>query len=171
MYTSTKEKPWNWNVVDGGKETKPDTFEFELTPSPDNDDHSIVVAPIDCENEQDEEEVLNEGDEEEETELRRSDRVRNKPSYLDDYILLAEIECERLLMVINNEPWDFNEAKDLKVWVNACEDELKSIEKNKTWILVDLPRGFKPIGLKWVFKIKRNTYGSISKYNARLVAK
>lgn len=29
----------------------------------------------------------------------------------------------------------------------------------------------KPIGLKWVFKIKRNADGSISKYKARLVAK
>lgn len=57
--------------------------------------------------------------------------MRTKPSYLDDYILLAEIECERLLMVINNEPWDFNEAKWQKVWVNACEEELSSIEKNK----------------------------------------
>ena len=31
--------------------------------------------------------------------------------------------------------------------------------------------GFKPIGLKWVFKIKRNADGSISKYKSRLVAK
>ena len=29
----------------------------------------------------------------------------------------------------------------------------------------------KPIGLKWVFKIKRSADGSISKYKARLVAK
>ena len=72
-------------------------------------------------------------------------------------------------MVINNEPWDSNEAKEMQVWVDACKDEL--FEKNKTWILVDLPKGFKPIGLKWVFKIKRNADGSISKYKARLLAK
>ena len=74
-------------------------------------------------------------------------------------------------MVINDEPWDFNEAKDIKFWVDACKDEILSIEKNNTWDLVELPTGVKPIGLKWIFKIKRNADGSISKYKARLVAK
>ena len=36
---------------------------------------------------------------------------------------------------------------------------------------MDLPIGIKPIGLKWIFKIKRNADGGISKYKARLVAK
>lgn len=73
-------------------------------------------------------------------------------------------------MIINDEPWDFNEAKEIKYWVDACKDEILSIEKNNTWDLVELPLGMKPIGLKWVFKIKRNADGSISKYKARLVA-
>lgn len=59
----------------------------------------------------------------------------------------------------------------MKVWLNACEDEIISIEKNRTWTLVDLPVGVKAIGLKWVFKIKRNPDGSVNKYKARLVAK
>ena len=74
-------------------------------------------------------------------------------------------------MIINDEPWDWSEAKELEVWVDACKDEIFSIEKNNTWELVDLPVGIKPIDLKWVFKIKRNADGSISKYKARLVAK
>ena len=116
----------------------------------------------------------NEEDEEEHDEpmaVRRSTRVTSKPSYLEDYVLLADIECERLLMVINNEPWDFNEAKEQKVWIDACKEEISSIESNNTWMLVDLPKGFKPIGLKWVFKVKRNADGSVNKYKARLVAK
>lgn len=74
-------------------------------------------------------------------------------------------------MIINDEPWSFAEAKELKVWIEACKDEIFSIEKNDTWDLVELPAGIKPIGLKWVFKIKCNVDGTISKYKARLVAK
>lgn len=74
-------------------------------------------------------------------------------------------------MSINDEPWNWNEAKSLDVWIEACEDELFSIEKNETWELVELPVGSKAIGLKWIFKIKRNADGTISKYKARLVVK
>ena len=49
--------------------------------------------------------------------------------------------------------------------------ELKALSANNTWDIVDLPKGKKHIGYKWVFKIKRNTYGSISKYKSRQVAK
>ena len=37
--------------------------------------------------------------------------------------------------------------------------------------LVDLPKRKKPIGLKWVFKTKYNSDGSLWKLKARLVAK
>ena len=74
-------------------------------------------------------------------------------------------------MTLNDEPWSYSEASELKVWNDSCDDEIKSIIKNKTWELVDLPAGAKAIGLKWIFKIKRNANGSINKYKARLVAK
>ena len=53
----------------------------------------------------------------------------------------------------------------------TCEDEIDSISKNNTWTLVKNPAGVKIIGLKWVFKMKRNAYGSINKFKERLVAK
>lgn len=37
--------------------------------------------------------------------------------------------------------------------------------------MVDLPIGVKRIELKWVFKIKRNSDGSVNKYKTRLVVK
>ena len=103
--------------------------------------------------------------------LRRSTRQSFKRKYLDDHVLLAEEEGERLLLCLNHEPFDFNEAKESKEWIQACEEEIHSITKNDTWNLMELPLGVKPIGLKWVFKIKRNSDGSINKYKARLVAK
>jgi len=48
---------------------------------------------------------------------------------------------------------------------------MESIEKNRTWELVKLPVGKKPIGLKWVYKLKRNSDGEVVRYKARLVAK
>lgn len=50
-------------------------------------------------------------------------------------------------------------------------EELKSIEKNQTWELTDLPSNKHPIAVKWVFKVKLNPDGSIVKHKARLVAK
>lgn len=52
----------------------------------------------------------------------------------------------------------------------ACKNEIFSIDKNNTWDLVELPLGVKPVGLKWVFKIKRNADETISKCKARLIA-
>jgi hypothetical protein len=51
------------------------------------------------------------------------------------------------------------------------QEEIDSIEENGTWSLVDMPAGFKTIGLKWVYKVKRNEHGVIVKHKARLVAK
>lgn len=37
--------------------------------------------------------------------------------------------------------------------------------------MVELPTGKNVIGVKWIYKLKRNTNGSINRYKARLVAK
>ena len=51
------------------------------------------------------------------------------------------------------------------------KQELQSVEKNKTWELVDLPADHWPITLKWVFKLKKDEKGAVTKHKARLVAK
>ena len=50
-------------------------------------------------------------------------------------------------------------------------EEMKAIEDNGTWELVDPPVGCRPNGLKWVYKVKRNERGAFVKYKARLVAR
>jgi len=49
--------------------------------------------------------------------------------------------------------------------------ELDALDKNDTWTIVDLPPNIKPIGSKWVYKIKHKADGSTERYKARLVAK
>ncbi|KAL5567336.1 hypothetical protein UlMin_030500 [Ulmus minor] len=51
------------------------------------------------------------------------------------------------------------------------DEEIKAIEKNDTWELTSLPKGHKAIGVKWVYKTKRNAKGEIERHKARLVAK
>ena len=51
------------------------------------------------------------------------------------------------------------------------EEEMVSIRSNHVWKLVDLLKGRKIIGNKWVLKIKQKDDGSIERYKARLVAK
>jgi hypothetical protein len=50
-------------------------------------------------------------------------------------------------------------------------EEMKAIEDNGTWELVEPPAGYRPIGLKWVYKLKRDERGAIVKYKARFVAR
>ena len=49
--------------------------------------------------------------------------------------------------------------------------EMNSIQTNKTWELTALPASHRDIGLKWVFKVKRDPDGKIIKHKAQLVAK
>ena len=55
-----------------------------------------------------------------------------------------------------------------KVIMNA---EMKSLQKNETWELVDCPPGKKPVGCHWIYNVKYKENSSIERYKARLVAK
>ena len=74
-------------------------------------------------------------------------------------------------MLAAEEPTTFGEAEHHQEWRRAMLEEISSIEDNKTWRLVDLPPGHRAIGLKWVYKIKKDARGMITKHKARLVAK
>ena len=99
-------------------------------------------------------------------EARRSTRDRQPPSWLQDY------HCDQAMMALfSSEPQTFQEAAQEETWIEAMNEEIKMIEKNHTWKLVDKPQDKEVIGLKWVYKVKHNDDGSINKYKARLVAK
>lgn len=56
-------------------------------------------------------------------------------------------------------------------WICDMKEGKESIEKNKTWELVDFPQGKNPIGVKWMYKVKANPKGEVVKHKARLIAK
>lgn len=56
-------------------------------------------------------------------------------------------------------------------WLKAMDCEYRSLCKNKTWSLVDLPSGQRAIPCKWVYAIKKDVNGEVERYKARLVAK
>ena len=69
------------------------------------------------------------------------------------------------------EPNSCYEALQSENWRKAMEEELRMIEKNGTWVLVNKPAGKKILGVKWVFKLKMNADGSVNRHKARLVVK
>ncbi|CAI7735252.1 unnamed protein product [Closterium sp. NIES-53] len=58
------------------------------------------------------------------------------------------------------------ESSDAEEWKKAMKSELKSIEENGTWELVELPEGRKAITSKWLFKIKSDADGKIERYKS-----
>jgi Reverse transcriptase (RNA-dependent DNA polymerase) len=65
----------------------------------------------------------------------------------------------------------FEEASQDEKWRKVMDEEINFIEKNETWELVELSKGQKVIGVKWVFKKKMNQQGEIERYKERLVVK
>ena len=76
-----------------------------------------------------------------------------------------------LCLFAGEEPTSFNEAQKEGGWRNAMNEEMQSIVDNNTWELCELPPGHRPIGLKWVYKLKKDAHGAVVKRKARLVAK
>nr|KAJ0191767.1 hypothetical protein LSAT_V11C800422600 [Lactuca sativa] len=87
-------------------------------------------------------------------------------SYLDH-----ETKCFISNLNKSIEPKDYKEALSDPNWVRAMNEEMKALHRNHTWEITNLPKNRKPIGCKWVFKIKYKSNGEVERYKARLVAK
>ena len=138
----------------------------------------IVVPHVDkAHNDQEEEindpEVNNElvVEQPQEIVLRRSQREKRSAISNDYVVYLQESEND---LSIDNDPVSFSEAMNSDnsdKWLDAMKDELKSMAQNCVWDLVELLKGCKRVGCKWVFNTKRECHGNIERYTARLVAK
>ncbi|GJW36958.1 retrovirus-related pol polyprotein from transposon TNT 1-94 [Tanacetum coccineum] len=84
-------------------------------------------------------------------------RERRRPGWHSDYVIESNVAY--CLLTGDGEPLNLQGALnnlDASFWKEAMQEEIKALHKNKTWELVPLPGGRKPIGNKWVYKIKKN---------------
>jgi hypothetical protein len=82
-----------------------------------------------------------------------------------------DLEGQLHLACDDGEPRSFVEVEKDAAWRVAMKAEMDAVEKNRTWELVDFPRGHRVITLKWVFKLKRDEVSAIIKHKSRLVAR
>nr|GEV25394.1 hypothetical protein [Tanacetum cinerariifolium] len=68
------------------------------------------------------------------------------------------------------EPKKFFDVLKDPSWVEAMQEELFQFKIQNVWILVDCPKGIRPIGIKWVLKNKKDERGIVVRNKARLVA-
>ncbi|GJR17810.1 ribonuclease H-like domain-containing protein [Tanacetum coccineum] len=55
-------------------------------------------------------------------------------------------------------------------WIEAMQEELLQFKLQKVWTLVDLPKGKRAIGTKWVYRNKKDERGIVVRNKTRLVA-
>ena len=122
-------KSWKWNVSDSSRQSVPSMFIITME---EYGNQGIKNAEVTEESNEPETigenempssllgEVVTDEEEEDQTSaqpaVRKSLRVSKRPNYLSDYVCLAEAEGERLLLMINEEPCDFDEVIEQKVW-------------------------------------------------------
>ena len=104
---------------------------------------------------------------------RRSTRVRFAPEKLtaskpgELYSMYGY--C---LMAVGEEPATMKlalKSEEREEWEAALKEEHRSIERAKTYELVDRPKDRKVLRSKYVLKVKRNQDGTVNKYKVRLV--
>jgi len=131
--------------------------------------------------------------------IHKSTRIKSAPGYLKDYIchnssasspksvnsgisypitsfhsfdhLSPLHKVFSISVTQSTESNTYKEACQSEHWLTAMNVELKALADNGTWSIVDLPPNVKPIGSKWVYKVKHKADGTIERYKARLVAK
>lgn len=94
--------------------------------------------------------------------VRRSEREKRPTEFYGERVNVQLIEPVTLEEAVG--------GPDKEKWFDAMGKEMKSLQQNDVWDLVQLPKGRNLVGSKWVFKLKTGADGSVERYKARLVA-
>lgn len=108
--------------------------------------------------------------------IRCSHREKRKPTYLDDYVQVANGEevtvdyCYKAVMGIPRTYHEAMKCPDSKRWQGAMESEIQALRDHGTYELTPLPSNKKAVGGKWVYTLKESADG-MTMHKARYVAK
>ncbi|GJU53215.1 ribonuclease H-like domain-containing protein [Tanacetum coccineum] len=78
--------------------------------------------------------------------------------------------CLFACFLSQEEPKRVSKALSDPAWVEAMQEELLQFKLQNVWVLVDLPKGHRAIGTKWVYRNKKDERGIVVRNKARLVA-
>ncbi|GJR62094.1 putative reverse transcriptase, RNA-dependent DNA polymerase [Tanacetum coccineum] len=77
--------------------------------------------------------------------------------------------CLFFFFLSQEEPKMVTKALSDSAWVEAIQEELLQFKLQKVWVFVDLPKGKRAIGTKWIFINKKDERGIVIRNKASLV--
>ncbi|TQE03277.1 hypothetical protein C1H46_011089 [Malus baccata] len=98
-------------------------------------------------------------------------QTRSKNGIVKKKAFLSSLSASSYVDLSLCEPATYKSAIKVPVWYKAMQEEIEALHTQDTWSLVPLLFQKNLVGCKWIFKLKKNSDGSISRHKARLVAK
>ena len=84
---------------------------------------------------------------------------------------MHDFEAKLHLAHEDGEPHSFTEADEDTTWHAVMQQEMDTVERNRTWELANLPTSHRAITLKWVYKLKKDEARAVIKHKPCLVAR
>ena len=92
-----------------------------------------------------------------------------KLAILDNYEVYVSEEYFSEEFQMEGDPTSFEEAMrsaHSSKWLEAMQDEIRSMNTNGVWDLETIPKGAKTVGCKWVYKTKYDYKGNMKRFKA-----
>jgi hypothetical protein len=139
-----------------------------------------AIVPNEAENNNDNinDNINNDDDNNNEVIINNNNNDNNNNNIDDEEYNNNEDPDESLFHLANSikypVPRSYREAMnspDREKWIEAMEREKASLYEMSTWDEIQPPKDKPIIGSRWVFAVKLDAYGIVSRYKARLVAR
>ena len=109
--------------------------------------------------------------------LRKGKRscVKPRPHDVTNFLTFENVSPQYKTFLVGLQditmPKSHHEGLRVSQWKEAMDDEMRALIQNDTWEIVDLPKGKKSVGCRWIFTRKCSVNGTLDRHKARLVAR